>query len=652
MLAISDLSAGRRIFVLSVRDSSYYYKPLPDRTAIDIWECYALGVLRHFFPERHSGLAIVDKPDLVDEVLDVGVEVTWAISREEQEARSLYTKLPYVKDEATRTRYLERIEQNGAVCKEGFLFGPKGTDSYSLVLEAYEKKLDKLNKGGYRVFSCNELFILSNIYAVDRMREAALSRMQDLKISKSIQFANVYVSVPGFIYVFDLDTNEYRTVEFSGEEQYQIAKRAHEDVLIDEMRRHPTPPNGDLCLLVCVSEVKDGVAEEVFTQVSVIVHVWVVLQKLIGAIGDYGLPQGSESSCPVPWENAYRLLMVLHSDAIVPHHKRLEDRERLMNQSVIDAVLTAMQQSLNSSQLKKLKSVLASTLDTHTMPSNESESKALLEAFLTAKELEGCTERTLKYYESTLRHFLNEVATALTQVSTETLRTYLMDYQGTHDVGKVTIDNIRRILSSFFSWLEDEDYIVKSPARKIHHIKAPVRVKETISDEDMERLRDGCETIRDLAIIDLLASTGMRVGELVKLDRASVNLNERECVVQGKGNKERCAYFDARAKLHLEDYLSSRSDANPALFVSLAGSHDRLTIGSVEERLRSLGRKLELPRIHPHKFRRTMATNAINRGMPIEQVQKLLGHVKIDTTMEYALVSQSNVKASHRRYLG
>ncbi|WP_417852205.1 site-specific tyrosine recombinase/integron integrase [Bifidobacterium olomucense] len=323
-----------------------------------------------------------------------------------------------------------------------------------------------------------------------------------------------------------------------------------------------------------------------------------------------------------------------------------------MGSNTIESILKAMQNTLDARQLKQLKGVLSVNLNAATTPDNGNEAKQLLNSFLTAKELEGCSERTLKYYDSTLTHYLKETSVPLPQVDTEQLRTYLTEYQTTHDVGKVTVDNIRRILATFFSWLEDEDYIVKSPARKIRRIKAPIRVKEIISDEDMERLRDGCETPRDLAMIDLLSSTGMRVGELVKLDRSSINLNERECIVQGKGNKERKAYFDARAKLHLEEYLQGRNDDNPALFVSLSGNHERIAICSVESRLRSLGRNLRLPRIHPHKFRRTMATNAINRGMPVEQVQKLLGHVKIDTTMQYALVSQSNVKASHRKYLG
>ncbi|OZG58448.1 integrase [Bifidobacterium tissieri] len=325
----------------------------------------------------------------------------------------------------------------------------------------------------------------------------------------------------------------------------------------------------------------------------------------------------------------------------------------MVGHSTIESILKAMQHALNAYQLKQLKGVLSAQLAGESISADSSESETLLRSFLTAKELEGCSGRTLKYYEATLTHYLKETTgIPLPQVDTEQLRAYLTNYQITHSVGKVTIDNIRRILASFFSWLEDEDYIVKSPARKIRRVKAPIRVKEVISDEDMERLRDGCAALRDLAMIDLLASTGMRVGELVRLNRDSIDLEGRECVVQGKGNKERLAYFDARAKLHLSEYLAAREDDDQALFVGLYGKHGRLTVGAVEDRLRSLGRKLRLPRIHPHKFRRTMATNAINRGMPVEQVQKLLGHVKIDTTMEYALVNQSSVKASHRRYLG
>ena len=277
--------------------------------------------------------------------------------------------------------------------------------------------------------------------------------------------------------------------------------------------------------------------------------------------------------------------------------------------------------------------------------------KALKNEFLSAKQVEGCSERSVNYYSSTLDNLIKSLEKPFNQIETEDLRVYLSEYQKKNNASKQTIDNIRRILSSFFTWLEDEDYILKSPVRRIHKIKTMKQVKETYSDESLERLRDNCKTIRDLALIDMLSSTGMRVGELVKLNRVDVDFVNRECVVLGKGSKERVVYFDARTKLHLQNYLNSRTDDNEALFVSLLEPHNRLEIAGVEIMLRKLGRSLEINKVHPHKFRRTLATRAIDKGMPIEQVQKLLGHQKIDTTMEYAIVDQQNVKNSHKKYL-
>lgn len=319
-------------------------------------------------------------------------------------------------------------------------------------------------------------------------------------------------------------------------------------------------------------------------------------------------------------------------------------------EAMINMVLAQMQPVLDFEQLKQLKTVLESTLCSHaesSMPSNSS----LLDLFLTAKEVEGCSPRTITYYESTLKHMDSSIGQPYTQICSDDLRKYLSDYESNRSAGKVTIDNIRRIMSSFFSWLEDEDYIVKSPVRRIRKVKTATTAKEVLSDEDLETLRDNCPSLRDLAIVDMLASTGMRVGELVGLNISDVNLQERECVVTGKGNKQRPVYFDARTKLHLAEYLRSRNDDSPALFVALRGDGQRMSIGGVESRLRSLGKRSRIDRLHPHKFRRTLATHAIDKGMPIEQVQKLLGHARIDTTMHYAMVNQSNVKASHRRYL-
>lgn len=329
-----------------------------------------------------------------------------------------------------------------------------------------------------------------------------------------------------------------------------------------------------------------------------------------------------------------------------------------MKKTLINQIQTEMSGILNNAQRQKLSEVLEHcffNLDVVALGNeNLIQSKSnltLKEEFLSAKQVEGCSERSVNYYSSTLDNLIKNLEKPFNQIETEDLRVYLSEYQKKNNASKQTIDNIRRILSSFFTWLEDEDYILKSPVRRIHKIKTMKQVKETYSDEALERLRDNCKTIRDLALIDMLASTGMRVGELVKLNRVDVDFVNRECVVLGKGSKERVVYFDARTKLHLQNYLNSRTDDNEALFVSLLEPHNRLEIAGVEIMLRKLGRSLEINKVHPHKFRRTLATRAIDKGMPIEQVQKLLGHQKIDTTMEYAIVDQQNVKNSHKKYL-
>jgi integrase/recombinase XerD len=319
--------------------------------------------------------------------------------------------------------------------------------------------------------------------------------------------------------------------------------------------------------------------------------------------------------------------------------------EKLVN------ILNEMAEFLNISQMKKLQEVLLKNLsEAETTKENISNSDYVC-LFLDAKKIEGCSARTLQYYQVTLAHLFQKVEIPIRKITTEDIRKYLVDYQQINNCSKVTVDNVRRNISSFFSWLEEEDYILKSPMRRIHKIKTKQQVKETISDEAIERLRDNCSCSRDLAMIDLLYSTGIRVGELVNLNISDVDFESRECVVFGKGDKERRVYFDAKAKLHLQAYLDSRTDSNPALFVTLDAPHTRLKISGVEIRLRNLGKLLNMHRVHPHKFRRTMATRAIDKGMPIEQVQKILGHSQIDTTMQYAIVNQTNVKTSHQKYI-
>jgi integrase/recombinase XerD len=329
-----------------------------------------------------------------------------------------------------------------------------------------------------------------------------------------------------------------------------------------------------------------------------------------------------------------------------------------MREQMIKEISTAMAAVLTIEQVAVLNKTLIEVVNKYEVTAMEAgndhggeSNERLLEKFIAAKRIEGRTKPTLLYYESTIRHLLSDVPGSLLNFTAEDIRDYLSDFQQKRQSSSVTVNNIRRIFSSFFSWLEQEDYIIKSPMRRIHKVKTGTRVKSTISDEEMEILRDHCDNKRDLAMIDFLASTGIRVGELVRLNRTDINFNERECIVSGKGNKQRIVYFNARAKTHLLNYLGERTDENPALFVSLHQPTERLRISGVETRLRKLGRETGVMHVHPHKFRRTLATAAIDRGMPVEQVQRLLGHVKIDTTMQYAMVNQNNVKMSHRRYL-
>ena len=325
-----------------------------------------------------------------------------------------------------------------------------------------------------------------------------------------------------------------------------------------------------------------------------------------------------------------------------------------MKKEIITEVLQRMLPYLNNQQLDQLKSTVDSVLTKYEIADDSiiQSSEELVSKFIEAKRIEGCSEKTLNYYRKTITDMLSSIEKEAMHITTEDLRKYLTDYQEKKKISKVTVDNIRRILSSFFSWLEDEDYILKSPVRRIHKVKTTSTVKETYTDEALEQMRDNCAELRDLAMIDMLASTGMRVGELVLLNRNDINFNERECVVLGKGNKQRIVYFDARTKIHLQNYLESRADTDEALFVTLKSPHTRLTIGGVEVRIRGLGKSLGMDKVHPHKFRRTLATVAIDKGMPIEQLQQLLGHKRIDTTLQYAMVKQSNVKNAHRKYIG
>lgn len=328
-----------------------------------------------------------------------------------------------------------------------------------------------------------------------------------------------------------------------------------------------------------------------------------------------------------------------------------------MKQQIISEVMQQMLPYLDNAKMQQLQKALENVLfgceiTVQVEKKDTDDNPNLIDTFVSAKRIEGCSEKTLKYYRTTIETMVASTDKCIRHIQTEDLRSYLTDYQSRNQSSRVTIDNIRRILSSFFSWLEDEDYILKSPVRRIHKVKTATNIKETYTDEDLEKMRDSCTELRDLAMIDMLASTGMRIGEMVLLNKADINFNERECVVFGKGDKERIVYFDARTKIHLQNYIDSRTDDNPALFVTLRSPYERIKIGGIESRLRTMGKLLDIQKVHPHKFRRTLATMAIDKGMPIEQLQQLLGHKRIDTTLQYAMVKQSNVKLAHKKYIG
>ena len=330
-----------------------------------------------------------------------------------------------------------------------------------------------------------------------------------------------------------------------------------------------------------------------------------------------------------------------------------------MRELFVEKVIDTTGEFLDNNQRIKLKEILTEIcLNYHIEILEQSQkqevqknNEEILNKFISSKEIEGCSVRTLKYYKDNITKMLDTVNLPINEITTETLRNYLSNYKNNSTAGMVTIDNIRRTLSSFFAWLENEDYIVKSPVRRIHKVKATKKVKETLTDENLEKLRDTCSNVRDLAILELLISTGMRVGELTRLNISDMNFQERSCIVLGKGNSEREVYFSAKSKMYIKKYLKTRTDNNEALFVSLIKPYNRLGISGIEILIRNLGKDANINKVHPHKFRITMATMTIDKGMPIEQVQKLLGHIKIDTTMEYAMVNQNNVKNSHRKYI-
>ena len=274
----------------------------------------------------------------------------------------------------------------------------------------------------------------------------------------------------------------------------------------------------------------------------------------------------------------------------------------------------------------------------------------LLKEFLLTKKIEGCSINTIKDYHDRIIKLIDWSPKDLRELTSKDIRDYLIEYQEVRNVSRSTLDTMRLVFSSFYGFLENEEYITKNPVRKIHRIRSEDVLKPPFSDEELESIRKAAKSIRDLAIIDLLYSSGMRISELVSVNIRDINFNEREILVIGKGGKERICYFNARTKIEILDYLQTRVDREPALFVSKHEPHERLKKGGVTHMLKDIEEKTGIQNIHPHRFRRTLATNLLDKGMTLEQVQLILGHKKIETTLIYANVNQRMTKLNHQKF--
>lgn len=306
-----------------------------------------------------------------------------------------------------------------------------------------------------------------------------------------------------------------------------------------------------------------------------------------------------------------------------------------------------MREHLSRDQMHLLRDALEAVFAPQ--DSGAQDNERYLQEFIEAKRVENLSERTLNYYATTLHRMLEYIDKPVRLVDANDIRRCLSWGLTERKVSPVTVNNERRCMSTFFQWLENEDIIRKSPVKRTKALKEEKGDKKPFSDEEIARLREGCVTEREKAIFELLLSSGMRVSELCGLDRDGMDFSGRECEVLGKGNKRRTCFFSAAAKLHLERYLESRDDDNPALFVSTQGKHSRIGKCGIERIVREIGRRAGVTNVHPHRFRRTMATNNLRRGMKLEEIQQLLGHSNMDTTLIYAKVDKEMLKVNARR---
>lgn len=274
-----------------------------------------------------------------------------------------------------------------------------------------------------------------------------------------------------------------------------------------------------------------------------------------------------------------------------------------------------------------------------------------LQMYLESCEQAGKSNGTVDNYQFHLSHFLSYVNKDIRNINDDDVYTYLYNYRHKRNVSNSYVNQIRIVINGFFKWLIKKRILTSNPVDAIDTIKCQHKIKKPLSAEDVERLRSACQRERDLAMIECLYSTAVRASELLQLNRTDISLLKDDITVLGKGNKERITYLNAKAHIHLQNYLELRTDDNPALFVSSRSPHSRLTRRGLESILNKIATSANVEKVHPHRFRRTSATDLLNAGMPIEQVQELLGHKSIETTRIYCTINQEAVKHNHKRYM-
>lgn len=328
-----------------------------------------------------------------------------------------------------------------------------------------------------------------------------------------------------------------------------------------------------------------------------------------------------------------------------------------MEQKIME-VLRRMHTALQEPQLKELQDVLQMVFEGCTLVQMKHEVRIAdrswmidLEEYLMSKALEGKSPGTVERYRYELQRLLSYTNKAVQDVTDGDISGYMRAYKGIRQVSNQTLKNVRAVYSSFFAWLRDRGRIGRNPMALVENIKVEQKLKKPYTDEEREMLLRNCGTLRDKAMMEFFYSTAVRVSELASLNREDIHFISKDLVVLGKGSKERTVYLNDRTNLYMKEYLQSRTDDNPALFVGTRSPHSRLSKTGIEDIIRRTGRRAGVEKAHPHRFRRTAATNALNRGMPVQEVAQLLGHAKLETTMVYCSVDQAGVKYHHQKYL-